>query len=1025
MIQGTDKIRIAEYHEGLAAGIAKMWNLSRDSWGGDTSVMTEEQVKTKEANNGNIDLFLVLDGEEVVGYCGLSEYKEDTGSLYIPLLNVRPDYHGRKIGKMLVLKALQKTIELGWPRLDLYTWPGNVKAVPLYKKCGFFWEERDETTHLMNFIPAVHQTPLLRPILEKIDWYNHSVREIQVKPDGIKENGFTFYEYEWENEKTSARVRFERTGRGISLIETEKYSLELFMDDHEAIENETRNFKLKVVNKTGNPVSLRAEGDNQGRVEADFVHEMLVESDVIINGKLMIHEGEEPSVWKTHPSLAVKVWLDGKECVLRLGLKPMQPAKITGVSKGNLRFLHQEAELELEVENSLKEDACFRLFIAEDEHAELKKQEFILELLKNERKLLKIPFKVRKYGFYNPEIAIKARKSDGSELSFNSSAAGVALKSFGQRFGGESKDFWHICNGICQVNIRKWDYRITAGRNENVDQPFAFFVPKLGKPYSTEFSKAKPEQAEWFIDDSAITFKLVFRSKGFPGIFLTLYTSLYGEGIIKTWAELNNQGEAKYENLSFNQPLYHEKQHTIFPLGNEIVEFSEVKGLEFGEVSASSMTENWYFSKHDGEPIGFCWPKNAKANPDGWQFYYEQDAGSLEPGEQVVLEPAYLSVGAFQTWEQMRAFANGTADKEVKTVQNEKALIVNGGNPVAADAGTVKVSLKTHRSSYLDGTMDLYLNNEKKQSASFSREEEIKVFTGYLPIRGTMPLTIVKADTSIDSEKKQLKDLLLVPEGDVSTSTKKQGDDQVYMLDNGILRLKASPEFYPGLFSLSYQEREWLDTSYPKIIAKGWWNPWAGGMKTMPSQMSVFSLLKEKSTAEFTSLKDSFGNEWTALAIRTKVTHHSLWKGLEYTQYFALLPGVPVLAHWVKIEHTGGKILTNERWISDLFLSAGSISNLTLTVRDKGEESRYQAGMEEQFFLKLDDAHISSCRSPEKMYVAGSKDSELQGAYMNKEAFRIISERKSGLLAKPGYILFDERSLMGTTLKSLHNLEFS
>ncbi|KON87323.1 hypothetical protein AF332_11130 [Sporosarcina globispora] len=144
MIQSTDKIIIAEYHEGFAAGIAKMWNLSRDSWGGDTSVMTEEQVKTKEGNNGNITLFLALDGEEVVGYCGLSEYKEDTGSLYIPLLNVRPDYHGRKIGKMLVLKALQKTIELGWPRLDLYTWPGNVKAVPLYKKCGFFWEDRDE-----------------------------------------------------------------------------------------------------------------------------------------------------------------------------------------------------------------------------------------------------------------------------------------------------------------------------------------------------------------------------------------------------------------------------------------------------------------------------------------------------------------------------------------------------------------------------------------------------------------------------------------------------------------------------------------------------------------------------------------------------------------------------------------------------------------------------------------------------------------------------------------------------------------
>ena len=112
MTQMNKVIQIVKYHEGLAAGIAKMWNLSRDSWGGDTRVKTEEQVKTTEANSDNIELYLALDGEEVVGYCGLSEYKEDTGSLYIPLLNVRPDYHGHKIGKKLVLKALEKTVEL-------------------------------------------------------------------------------------------------------------------------------------------------------------------------------------------------------------------------------------------------------------------------------------------------------------------------------------------------------------------------------------------------------------------------------------------------------------------------------------------------------------------------------------------------------------------------------------------------------------------------------------------------------------------------------------------------------------------------------------------------------------------------------------------------------------------------------------------------------------------------------------------------------------------------------------------------
>ncbi|WP_236693940.1 GNAT family N-acetyltransferase [Sporosarcina globispora] len=875
----------------------------------------------------------------------------------------------------------------------------------------------------MNFIPGVHQAQLLKPALEKLDWYNSSMREIEVKPDGIKENGFTFYEYEWESGEVSARVRFERTGRGISLIETNDYLLELSMDHHEVIENEIQNFQLKFANKTGSPVSFRAEGNNQGRVEAVFEHDLLAESDAEITGQLLVHEGEEPSVWKTHPSLDVKVWVNGKECELRLGLLPKQPAKITGGSKGNLRFLNQEAELEIEVENNLEEDALFHLSLPGSDLVELEKREFRIQLHKKGRKLLNVPFIVKKHGFYQPEMTILAIKENGEKLAFKCSSVGIPLKSFGQKFGGESKDYWYICNGICQVNIRKLDYKITAGRNENVNQPFAFFAPKLGKPYSTEFSKAKPLAAEWFSDDTAITFKLVFRSEAFTGILVSLYTSLYSEGLVKVWAELTNEGDKKYENLYFSQPLYHEMQHPYFPLENEVVEFSVVKELGFMEISASSITENWFFANHNGEPIGFCWPKNAESNPDGWQFYYQQETGCLESGDQKVLAPGYLSIGAFRTWEEMQQFAGVTAEYE-KNVQNEKALIINRGNPVASESESAEYTLKTYRSGYLHGTIDLYLNGDKKQSANFSQEQELKVVKSNFPINGAEPLSIVNAEITLYSEKKHVRELLILPRGNVRMLMEEQDGKTVFIIDNGIISLKGAPDFYPGLFSLTYKEREWLDSSFPKPVAKGWWNPWAGGMKTAPSQLSVFSLMKEKSSAEFISVKDSYGNEWSALAIHTKVVHHSIWKGLEYTQYFALMPGVPILAHWVKADNAGGKYLANEKWVTDLFLSRGSLKDLTLTVSDKGADSAYQAGVEEQSFVNIDGSRISSGSSPEKMYVTRSKDSEILGAYMNKEVFEVISERKAGLLAKPGFIAFEERSFEGRLLESLCNLEF-
>ncbi|MEH6987330.1 hypothetical protein [Cytobacillus firmus] len=326
--------------------------------------------------------------------------------------------------------------------------------------------------------------------------------------------------------------------------------------------------------------------------------------------------------------------------------------------------------------------------------------------------------------------------------------------------------------------------------------------------------------------------------------------------------------------------------------------------------------------------------------------------------------------------------------------------------------------------SEYDQKIDIYLNDAKKLSANFSQEQEQKVFKANFSIEGMQPLSLVKAEMTLDSGKTHANDFLLKPRGEIRILTEKQCGKTVYTMDNGIISLKAAPEFYPGLFSLSYKGKEWLDSSFPEPVAKGWWNPWAGGMKTVPSQMSVFSLLKEKSSAEFLNVKDSYENEWSVLAIHTKAVEHSNWKGLEYIPYYALLPEVPILAHWVKVNNAGGKYLLNEKWITDIFLSGSSLNDLTLTLSDKGAESAYQAGVEEQSFVDINGSRISSSLSPEKMYVMKSKDTEFLGAYMNKEAFEVISERKAGTLAKPGFIAFDDRSFDGRLLNKLHYLEF-
>ncbi|GAA3413448.1 hypothetical protein ACFFNY_02025 [Paenibacillus hodogayensis] len=91
-----NSLTIVPYRPELAAAVADMWNASRDGWGGGSSMKTAEQIRQEETRSDALVVYLAMEGETVAGYCSLGEYKEEAGALYIPLLNVRPEYQGKK-----------------------------------------------------------------------------------------------------------------------------------------------------------------------------------------------------------------------------------------------------------------------------------------------------------------------------------------------------------------------------------------------------------------------------------------------------------------------------------------------------------------------------------------------------------------------------------------------------------------------------------------------------------------------------------------------------------------------------------------------------------------------------------------------------------------------------------------------------------------------------------------------------------------------------------------------------------------
>lgn len=1013
-------IQIVSYHEGLAAGVAKMWNLSRDSWGGDTRVMTEEQVKTKEANSENIELYLALDENEVVGYCGLSEYKEDTGSLYIPLLNVLPSYHGKKIGKMLVMKALEKTIELGWPRLDLYTWPGNTKAVPLYKKCGFFWEDRDDTTHLMNFIPNVLNTPLLKPLFEKVDWYEASTRQIEGKPDGIKENGFTFYEYSWSSPDTNARVQIERTSRGITLIETDDFLVQLTMDHHEVIEEMEHTYQLKVVNKTDTPLTFQATGTKNARVEYQLnTGKLNIEKDFTLSETFTIRKGEEPSVWRTHPSIQITVEINGSPCEMSLGIFPMQPAKLEAFNEGNFAFLDTKTEFHLELKNNLSNTTEFVLTIPENDLVNLEQKTYEVTVPAKGKMTIPIPVTVRKHGFYDPSIHVSTKSTD-HVLTFEQQIS-IAFKGEGKKFGGESTLFWHIYNGHSQLNIRKLDLNVQLKKNARSKKPlFSFLAPKLGKPYTNEFNKKKPTSVSWDIDDSSVLIKFVLQSGEFPGIYLTECLQLFGDGIVHQWVEIENVHPTTYQNIAISQPVYQELGNTYFPLDQRVVYFSKDRPLEFGDLNPAMITGHWYFSKTEGETVGVTWPQNSHAAPEGWQFVIEQKIGEMKPGAKSTTEKIIVALDSFQEASQFQAYAEKRHLLEPYEITNELQLEVH--KMIVPSSSPTSFTLKTYRNSFLDGTLEVVCDQTPVSNWRIQAKEEKNSITFEQQLSLNNPVSHLTAQFQQEGIRTNFENLLLSTQGDISSFTESDG---TIVVENGCLSIKANADFYPGLYSLKVNGLEWLDTQYPERTAKSWWSPWAGGMKWSPEGITTFSLLKEKTTISPTTISDRNGNTWRGMAIQTTFEEHSQWKNVEYIQYYVMLPGVPVLATFLRVMHDGGKWLDGEKWLTDLFLGGEVLPNLTI----KSGRSEYRAGKQELPMYLPEDSYIESATKKEKLYVIPSLNMEETEAYMNKEAFQLVAAQpgfanKEEKATAPLFFLFDERKLSTEAVQKLRNIQF-
>lgn len=1031
-----EQIQIIEYDPSYAGALAEMWNRSNESWGGGSNHRTEESVRREKETSSNLHEFIAVDGKEVVGFCSFSHYRPDEGALYVPLLNVRPDYHGYKVGRNLILNAVRKTVEAGWPRLDLFTWAGNTKAVPMYKKCGFFWEKNEDYVHLMNFIPTVLQTEALAPYFEELDWYADSTREIVIQPDGRQEHGFDFFDYTWQKDDLFLRAAFEKTGRGLTLLETPDYEIFTEVDEHDLVFGSAYKIRYHIKNRSASELSIEIKGQNNKNIRF-----ALVASRVLAPGEAIIVEGEfeldpvleEQNDKKTHPVVLSQWLIGGKRAEFRIGVAPKFPLKMKIALPSRELYPGLPAELYLNVENNFAKEAEFSFNLPEDDFLEWSDRSVRFTVPAKGKISIPVSFTLHSYGLYSQDLEVTAIPSGENAFTFTSKLS-TLMKGKNGRFGGEGGDQWIAVNGAYSLHMNKSDNMMWI-EYPGSRHTFWWTHPKLGKPFAEEFSKKRATEVKIHSEGEGQVLEALYESEDFPALELKTVVKLFPNGIAEFHNEICNTSNTQLEEdmyLLTNFGFFGKR--LILPYQGQYVDMGDAYSSDPNHWDSAQITENWLFCKENSSTCGIYWDPSLKLLRPEYTLGLEHPLGSISSGEIVRTKTTVFALNTFANWSDFRAFARKEPNKLIPVLDDHLELSLGGGNPFATER--LQVELIERKMVALAGHLELYVQNdegEERKEADLELQSEQDVHAAALQFSPEpSEVSSWKIRTVYHGKDRvQERSGLWWPQTDTSVACRMEDGPAgpVYTVNNGIISIAAAPGFGSNVHSLKHQGEEWLDSSYPEAAPRSWWNPWFGGLGVGIPGINGFSRHQEPRAADWVEKTDGYGNVWKGLRITTSIEKQEANRGITVNQHYLMLPGVPVLCSLHSVNNNSGATLPHYWLLEDLFFQPSPVfSEAWLDLPEEGKYllGKVEAGLESKGLIR-----IGASSRKDMLHIVNRYPDTKASFYVNNKVFTYGVNHHLPLLSgetgwsQPTFLIMGQLPLEHKDLQGLLKLSFT
>lgn len=930
-----------------------------DSWPGgfnEGNPFTAEEVLDFKKKSDDIRVIVAYDGDRIVGHCDVSPHPQDLEAAYVGLLGVNPAFQGKGYGKAMLIEAAETAAKAGLRRIDLHTWAGNLKAVPLYKRVGYNWFPNTRVL-MESHIPGIISNPLFRAFFDRHYWYDAYKPAIKQEPDEIVEEGIGVFKYHFEGENGDILdVTIDREAKGICgfalIVDGQTISAKVVPETHtgfiavgkapfelKVINGRHKELPYKIISTPSENITVKTANDLSG-VLAPGEEASIVGTYAISNKAKHIDRETDPDR-KVKTQVEWSLDLGETQVKLYSGLVPVAAISLSigptypCLSPGESGFValgyQNNTDSSLTGVIELNAPTSQNLGVEKIEYslAAYEQSEHALSLIADSGTVADaIQIKVSVYVSNDSELTLIDEKR--VNIPIIGSGGAIAYEAINNRIVIENEQLRAAISSTPPMYFREIENKITQGAATGW-----FLFPELGYPFPTEGGEWDRKEFDIKITnkDDYSQIDLEADSTDRPGLRYRISHRLYpSREYIETSVSLKNLGSETYENLGVRIGgwMQVEFPELIVPLKGRIHILDSPEWTGGGQLprKPSVYHENWIAMTNSAEGLvgGIIYtsegvedirPRRSDGLPS-----VEYRLPDLKPGESVEKDVLRLIMknGIWQDVRALWALLNGKSfdalesneihsDLEVALVPGGADLHSLDGSSLLLDAAKANdFDLSVHVIHETPIDVDVKVRMPKGVQVNGKRELELETTSvGHdQPLRRKFEIKAESLDEwfrrdgeieiRFGSRIKRIPFAAIIYDSDATVENKQEEVESLRLhtlLSNG-WQMAVSPDYAGCLVRFGRERQSVFHDTFPKSDPFIWWDRYFSGLNPWIQGWNVWDWESAFWKESWTISERELG-PWKGYELTTEMKHNPGLKGIVFSARYMTIPGVPLM----------------------------------------------------------------------------------------------------------------------------------